>query len=61
MVVTFNSNPSATIISCNSRTNVIEETDLIALYNELSALVCCIMKHNVLVIGGDIMPKLVKT
>ena len=53
MVATFDGNPSATIISCYSPTNVSEETDLIALYNELSSLVYSIPKQNVLVIGGD--------
>ena len=53
-VATFNSNPSATIISCYSPTNVIEETDHIAFYKELSSLVRSIPKHNVLVNEGDI-------
>ena len=53
MVATFNDNPSATIISCYSPTNVTEETDLIAFYDQLSSLVRSIPKHNVLVIGGD--------
>ena len=53
MAATFNGNPSATIISWYSPTNVSEETDLIAIYNELSSLVRSIPKHNVLVIGGD--------
>ena len=53
MVDTFNGNPRATIISCCSPTNVSEETELIAFYDELSSLVRCIPKHNVLVIGGD--------
>ena len=53
MVATFNGNPSATIISCYSPTNVTEETDLITFYNELSSLVLTILKHKVLVIGGD--------
>ena len=53
MVATFNGNPSTTIISCDSPTNVSEETDLIAFYNELSSLVRCIPKHNILIIGGD--------
>ena len=51
MIASFNGNPSATIIS--SPTNVSEETDLIAFYNELSSLIRCIPKHNVLVIGRD--------
>ena len=53
MVATFNGNPSATIISCYSPTNVSEETDLITFYYELSSLVRSIPKHNVLVIVGD--------
>ena len=48
MVATLNANPSATIISCYSPTNVSEETDLIAFYDELSSLVRSIPKHNVL-------------
>ena len=53
IVAMFNGNSSATIISCNSPTNVSEETDLIAFYNEQSSLVRSIPKHNVLIIGGD--------
>ena len=52
MVATFNDNPCETIISCFSPTKI-EETDLIAFYNELSSLVCSSPKHNVLIIGGD--------
>ena len=51
LVATFNDNPSVTNI-CYSPTNVSEETDLIAFYNELSSLVRRIAKHNVPVIGG---------
>ena len=53
MVATFNGNPRATIISCYSPTNVSEETAPIAFNDELSSLVRCIPKHDVLVIGGD--------
>ena len=53
MVATFNGNPRTTIISCYSPTNVSEETELIAFYDELSSLVRNIPKYNVLVIGGD--------
>ena len=53
MAATFNGNPRATIISCYSPTNVSEETELIAFYDELSSLVRSIPKHNMLVIGGD--------
>ena len=54
MVVTFNGNPSTTIISCYSPTNVSEETDLITFYNELSSLAYSIPKNYVLIIGGDV-------
>ena len=53
MAATFNGNPRATIISYYSPTNVSEETELVAFYNELSSLVRSIPKHNVLVIGRD--------
>ena len=53
MVATFNGNPRPTIIFWYSPTNVREETELIAFYDELSSLVRSIPKHNVLVIGGD--------
>ena len=53
MAATFNVNPRATIISCYRPTNVSEETELNAFYDELSSLVRSIQKHNVLVIGGD--------
>ena len=53
MAATFNGSPRATIISRYSPTNVSEETELVAFYNELSSLVRSIPKHNVLVIGGD--------
>ena len=46
MVATFNGNPSTIIISCYSPTNVSDETDLIAFYNELSSLIRSIPKHN---------------
>ena len=53
MAATFNGKPRATIISCYSPTNVIEETELVAFHDELSSLVRSIPKHNLLVIGGD--------
>ncbi len=53
VVATFNGNSSTTIISCYSPTNVSDETDLIASYNELSSLVRSIPKDKVLIIGGD--------
>ena len=55
MVATFNGNPSATIISFYSPTNVSEETELIPFYIELSSLFRGIPKHKVLVIGGDMV------
>ena len=59
MIATFDGKPSATIISCYSPTNVSEEIDLITFYNELSSLVRSILKHNVLIIGGDMNGKIV--
>ena len=56
----FNGNPRATIISCYSPTNVSEETELVAFYNELSSLVCSIRKHNLLVIGGGMNTQIAK-
>ena len=53
MVATFNGNASATIISSYCRTNVSDETDIIAFYNELSFLVRSIPKHNIFITGGD--------
>ena len=53
MAATFTGNPRATIISCYSPTNVSEETELVTFYDELSSLVRNILKHNMLVIGGD--------
>ena len=53
IVGTFNGKPRATIISYYSPTNVSEETEVVAFYDELSSLVPSIPKHNVLVIGGD--------
>ena len=46
LTATFNGNPRATIISCYSPTNVSEETELVAFYDELSSLVRSIPKHN---------------
>ena len=60
MVAVFTGNPRATSISCYSPTNVSEETDLIAFYDELSSQVRSIPKHNVLVVGGDMNPQIGK-
>ena len=60
MAATFNGNPRATIISCYSPTNVIEENELVAFYDELSSLVRSIPKHNMLVIGGDMNAQIEK-
>ena len=53
LAATFNGNPRATIISCYSPTNVSEETEQVAFFDELSPLVRSIPKHTLLVIGGD--------
>ena len=60
MAATFNSNHRTTIISCNSPTNVSEETELVTFYDELFSLVRDIPKHNELVIGGDMNAKIGK-
>ena len=60
IVATFNGNPRTTIISCYRPTNVSEEIELIAFYNELASLVRSISKRNVLVIGGDINAQITK-
>ena len=39
MVDTFNDNPRASVISCYSPTDISEETELIAFYDEISSLV----------------------
>ena len=39
MAATFNGNPRTTIISCYSPTNISEETEIVAFYDELSSLV----------------------
>ena len=52
MIPTYDGNPSTTINSSYSHTNVTEEIDLIS-YNKFSSLVRSIPKHNFLVIGGD--------
>ena len=51
MAATFNGNPRATII-CYSLTNV-NETELVAFYDQLSSLVRSIPKHNMVIVGGD--------
>ena len=48
------------IISCYSPTNVSEETEFITFYNELSSLARSILKHNFLVIGGDMKAQIGK-
>ena len=60
MVATFNHNSSTKIISCYNPTNVSEETDLVAFYNELPSRVRSIPKHNVLIIGVDMSAKIGK-
>ena len=56
MAATFNGNSRATIIPCYNPTNVIEETELVAFYDELSSLVRSIPKHNALKRKQQIQP-----
>ena len=46
--------------SCYSPTNVSDENELVAFYDEQSSLVCSTPKHNVLVIGGDMNAQIEK-
>ena len=55
MAATFNGNPKATIISCDSRTNVSEETELVTFYEEHSET------QPALSLAGIWMPKSGKT
>ena len=52
MVATFNGNPSATIISCY-RPMLVKKLTSAPSFSELSSLIRSILKHNVLVIGGN--------
>ena len=52
-VATLNGKPSTTIIFCWKNYNASDETDLDALYNELSSLLWNIPKHNVLIVGRN--------
>ena len=61
MTATFNDNSRATIIFWYSLTNISEETELVAFYDELSSLERSIPKHSLLVIGGDMNAKIAKT
>ena len=53
IAATFNGNPRATIISCNSPTNVGEELNKSPSTMSYPFLVRSIPKHNMLVIGRD--------
>ena len=53
VIANFSGNPSTTIISCYSPTNVADENDVIHFYEQLSSLVRYIPKHNVTIISGD--------
>ncbi len=51
---------AATIISCYRPTNISEETELVAFYDELSSQVRSIPKHNMLVISRDMNAQIAK-
>ena len=53
IVASFNGNPSTTIVSCYSPTNIADEDTVIQFYDELSSLVRNIPKHNLLLLCGD--------
>ena len=52
IVATLNGNPS-TMIICYSPTNTSDKKDLVTFYNELFLLVHSILKHSIVIIGGD--------
>ena len=60
-LATFNGNPSTTNISYYCPTSASVEKDIETLYNELSSLVCSIIKHNVLIIGGNMNAQIGKS
>lgn len=53
ILATFSGNPATTVICCYSPTNVSDKQEILNFYDELSAIVRSIPKHNLLVIGGD--------
>ena len=46
-------NPTTTVISCYSPTNVSEEEDVTDFYRELSNFNRLLSKHNIVIIAGD--------
>ena len=50
---TFTDNPYTTIVPCNSSTNASDKTNITTFYDGLSSLARHILKHNVLIISGD--------
>ena len=53
----FNGDPCTTIISCYSHTSTSNETDITTCFNDMSSLAQHIPKHNVLIIGRDVISK----
>ena len=58
MIATFNGNPKVTAVSCYSPTNYSEEEEIQEFYDQLTELIKQVLKHNVLLIGGDISAKI---
>ena len=46
-------NPTTTVISCYSPTNISEEEDVTDFYRELSNFNRLLSKHNIVIIAGD--------
>ena len=55
MLATFNGNPETTVVCCYSPTNTWDVEEVEDFYTELSSLIRQVPKHNVLIIGGDLL------
>ena len=58
MVASFNGNPKKTVISCYSPTNCSVKLEIQNIYHQLTDSMKNILKHNVLIIGGDMNAKI---
>ena len=58
MVATFNGNPKTTVISCYSPTNCSDDLEIQNFYYQLRDSIEKILKHNVLIIGGEMNAKI---
>ena len=54
MIAHFQGNPHTSVISCYSATNISEDQEIELFYTSLTSLIRQILKHNVLITGGDL-------